>query len=259
MSYPAITVDQMMELDRITMSEAGVSLLQMMENAGRSLAAIARYHLGGDLAGARILVLAGKGNNGGGGLAAARHLTNAGAHVRLGLSVPPTLLNGAPALQLETLAKMDLPGHDQVLSLAKAPRQIAEADLIIDTLIGYRLNGPPRPPIADLIRLVNAGQTPCLSLDGPSGLDLDRGAALTPTIRAAATLTLAWPKRGLLLPAARAYTGALWLADIGIPDVAYRAVDLERGSLFRRRPIVRIEPSSGGEWEPIQPAVAGLD
>ncbi|HVB63792.1 MAG TPA: NAD(P)H-hydrate epimerase [Nitrolancea sp.] len=256
MNYPVITIAQMMELDRITMSEAGVSLLQMMENAGRSLAAVARYHLGGDLAGVRILVLTGKGNNGGGGLAAARHLANGGAAITLGLSVSPDALIEAPTRQLQILAAMGVPGHDQPVSLTDAPRQIAEADLIIDALIGYRLHGSPRPPIAELIQMVNASQVDCLSLDGPSGLDLETGNALTPTIRAAATLTLAWPKRGLLESSAASFTGPLWLADIGIPDWVYEAVGIERGTLFRHGPIVRVTPTDDG-WETDQ--ATGLD
>src|SRR5215467_10182978 len=85
-AVPWLSVAQMREVDRIMVEELGISLVRMMENAGRSLAQVARELLGGDTAGRSILVLAGPGGNGGGGLVAARHLSAAGANVAVALS-----------------------------------------------------------------------------------------------------------------------------------------------------------------------------
>lgn len=74
MKIPALTTVQMAEVDRLMIEEYGILLIQMMENAGRNLAEQARRMLGGGLAGHRIVVLCGRGHNGGGGMVAARHL-----------------------------------------------------------------------------------------------------------------------------------------------------------------------------------------
>src|SRR5574341_190914 len=80
-AIPAVTADQMREVDRLMVDTYGVSLPQMMELAGRALAEVVRLMLDGTVQRARVLVAAGKGNNGGGGLAAARHLANWGTDV----------------------------------------------------------------------------------------------------------------------------------------------------------------------------------
>ncbi len=79
---PVVTVEQMAEVDRIMIEDVGIALLQMMENAGRNIAELARSLLGGPLEGQRMAVLAGPGHNRGGGLVAARHLSNKGRTAR---------------------------------------------------------------------------------------------------------------------------------------------------------------------------------
>ena len=86
---PAVTREQMREVDRLMIEEFGIQLLQMMENAGLNLAELARLHFDGKPAGRRVVVLAGQGNNGGGGLTAARRLSAWGANVDVVLSVEP--------------------------------------------------------------------------------------------------------------------------------------------------------------------------
>jgi NAD(P)H-hydrate epimerase len=88
-AVPWVSVEQMREVDRIMVEELGISLVRMMENAGRSLAQLARDLLDGDTRARSILVLAGPGGNGGGGLVAARHLASAGARVAVALSARP--------------------------------------------------------------------------------------------------------------------------------------------------------------------------
>src|SRR5712691_9984033 len=85
-SVPWLSVEQMREVDRVMVDELGILLVRMMENAGRNLAQLARHLLGGDARGRSIVVLAGPGGNGGGGLVAARHLAVAGAQVTIGLA-----------------------------------------------------------------------------------------------------------------------------------------------------------------------------
>ena len=254
MIFSPITVAQMIEVDRLMVEDYGIILLQMMENAGRALAELTRYLLGGDIAGRKVVVLVGRGNNGGGGLVAARHLANAAAEVTVALAPPPGELGDVSEHQRVALARMGVVGSDSVAEPSDVPHLLDGADLLIDAMIGYRLRGEPREPMASFIHAANAVSTPRLALDLPSGLDGDRGVPLAPTIHADATLTLAWPKAGLLTTAARPVVGDLYLADISVPTGVYRAVGVDPGSLFARGPIVRVQPVVNG-WTPEPPAL----
>ena len=240
-SLPALTTEQMVEVDRAMIEDYGIALIQMMENAGRHLAELARRHLGGSVRGKRIAVLAGAGNNGGGGLAAARHLSNWGAQVAVTLAHPPEKLKDIPARQWRTLEQM--PVMRETFD-AGAPPNLLGADILLDAIIGYGLQGNPRSPAADLIRLANDSGKPIIALDAPSGLDTTQGIPAQPCIRAAVTLTLALPKVGLLTPEARAVVGDLYLADIGVPPELYAGpgLELEVGAIFEQDTIVRLTP-----------------
>lgn len=252
---PGISVAQMREVDRLMVEEYGVTLLQMMENAGRSLAALARRLLGGSLAGARIVALVGPGNNGGGGLVAARHLVNAGATVMLALAAEPPLVRVAPEQQRRILAQMGMIGSHHATAPDDLPALLRLADLTVDALLGYSGHGAPREPIASFIRAANSASAPRIALDLPSGLDGDSGVPGAPTISAAATLTLAWPKTGLLTPVAHPLVGRLYLADINVPEAVYHKVGMQRGALFSPSPIIRLQPHADAGWW--QPDVAG--
>ena len=232
MTIPALTTAQMAEVDRLMIEEYGILLVQMMENAGRSLAEMARRMLNGQLAGRKIAVLSGAGNNGGGGMVAARHLHNRGADVRVKFVGDPERLKDIPAHQWRILQRMGLANHDDP--------DLTRADLIVDTLIGYGLTSNPRDPVAEWIVRANTVQRPILSLDAPSGLDTTSGTPGNPCIRATTTLTLALPKTGLLAPAARPFVGDLYLADISVPPELYRRLGLDVGPLFADDTIIRI-------------------
>ncbi len=211
---PALTTTQMAEVDRLMIEEYGILLMQMMENAGRNLAEQARRMLGGSLAHRRVIVLCGAGNNGGGGMVAARHLHNRGADVRVKLVADPARLKDASAHQWRILNVMSLAMADEL--------DLAQADLILDALIGYGLTGNPRGSAAEWIARANDASRPVLALDAPSGLDTTTGTPGEPCIRATTTLTLALPKTGLLTPQAQPFVGDLYLADIGVPPELYR-------------------------------------
>ncbi len=220
--------------------EYGITLVQMMENAGRNLAEAAGRLLGGPLTGRKIVVLCGAGNNGGGGMVAARHLHNRGAAVQVVGAGRLSQAAGAPAPRLK-----DVPARQwrilQGLGLTVAGGvDLAQADLIIDALIGYGLSGDPLGAVAEWIERANAAARPILALDTPSGLDTTTGVAGRPCIRATATLTLALPKTGLLTPQARPFVGELWLADISVPPQLYRRLGFEVGPVFVDDTVVRI-------------------
>lgn len=216
-NLPVLTTDQMIEVDRLMIEEWGITLIQMMENAGRSLAELARRQIGGSVKGSRVAVLCGSGNNGGGGMTAARHLHNWGAHVETMLVGDENRLKDVPAHQWRILQKM---------GITRSKLELSNADLILDTMLGYGAKGNPRPPIANWIQQANRSGRPILSLDSPSGLDTTTGIPGVPCIHASATLTLALPKTGLFAPEAKPFVGDLYLADIGVPPELYAAPSL---------------------------------
>lgn len=209
-NWPTIDADGMIEVDRLMVENYGVSLPQMMENAGRALATLARARfLGGDPRERRVVALAGSGGNGGGVLTAARRLACWGADVSIGLAQDAAAMAPVPAQQLAILEQMGL--HSEALPGEKV-------DLILDGLIGYSLCGAPRGRMAELIFWANSAPAPVLSLDVPSGFDVASGKTLAPSIEAVATLTLAAPKAGLAECDA---AGDLYLADISVPPALY--------------------------------------
>ncbi|NOZ07888.1 MAG: NAD(P)H-hydrate epimerase [FCB group bacterium] len=239
LKVPAITIDQMREVDRLMIEDYGITLVQMMENAGRNLAELARNLLGGSVRNKNITVVAGAGNNGGGGLVAGRYLSNYGAEVTVLLGASERKLKSIPLLRWQTLHKLPVksvadPGDISV-------RLLKESHMIIDAVIGYGLQGEPRGRSEEAIKLINASENPrILSLDIPSGLNGDTGQASASCIRAEATLTLALPKKGLFNPDAKKYTGALYLADIGVPPSLYHRIGLNEQVIFGEEAIISI-------------------
>jgi NAD(P)H-hydrate epimerase len=112
--------------------------------------------------------------------------------------------------------------------------------LILDALIGYGLSGDPRQPVAGWIEKANKARRPILALDAPSGLDTTSGIPGNPCIKAAATLTLALPKMGLLTREAKDYVGNLYLADISVPPGLYRHLGIEVPNLFEKDTILKV-------------------
>jgi len=221
---PAVTTAQMREVDRIAMEETGPNLFQMMENAGRSLALHAMELIGPGWPRVEIVVLAGPGGNGGGGVCAARHLANRDAQVTLCLS-EPRKLSSIAEWQL-TIYKAA--GGTLTDAAALLGGQGARPGIVVDALLGYSLSGQPRGAAAELIAWANTADAPVLSLDVASGIDATTGVAPGTAIQAHRTLTLALPKTGLRVP----QTGDLWLADIGIPRSVYDRIGLRYLSPF---------------------------
>lgn len=223
-SLPWISAEQMREIDRVMIEDLGISLVQMMENAGRSLAELTIWRFRPSTA----VILAGGGGNGGGGVAAARHLANRGVDVQIVLARDPGRLGDIPRLQLDIADRLGIP-----VAFEPTP-----ADVALDALLGYSLEGNPRERTAELIGWANEGAFPVCALDLPSGLAATTGRVGAPCVRAVATLTLAMPKAGLR--AAPDVVGELYLADISVPPSAYRSIGLEVGTPFPQAPLVRV-------------------
>ncbi|MFN2322749.1 MAG: NAD(P)H-hydrate epimerase [Trueperaceae bacterium] len=223
--FPAVTAAQMLEVDRRAVERYELALVQMMENAGRALARVARERFLQREGGAgRVVVLAGPGGNGGGAMVAGRRLAGWGARVRVIATAAPDAMAPVTARQARTLAAFGV--HVTAVGAADAEPwpDAADVDLVLDGLLGYSGRGEPRGAIRDAIRWASDVEAPVLALDVPSGVDATSGAVATVSIRASATVTLAAPKTGLLRPSATAHVGALYLADLGIPAAAYEGL-----------------------------------
>ena len=210
----AVTAAGMREVDRVAVEEVGLQLLQMMENAGRALS----RHVQEIRDDGSVVVMAGNGGNGGGGLTCARHLANRDVPVRVVLDREPAELSGAAAHQCRILEAMDL-------GVATGPEAVSRFDeptVLVDALIGYGVSGEVRPPAADYVRELNAASGPVVSLDVPSGMDATTGDTHGVRVHPDRTLTLALPKTGL-----DAVEAPLSLADIGIPAAVYDRLDIE--------------------------------
>jgi len=237
---PRITTKQMIEVDRLMMKKYHIELIQMMENAGRCLAVLARDHfLKKGLKKKKVIVLAGSGGNGGGALVCARRLFNWGVNVKVYLSRDPNRMTPIAAHQLTCLQQMGVE-----INNGNTLNKSLKADLIIDGLIGYSIKGNPIGTTKRMITWANAQAIPKLSLDTPSGLDLTSGKVHTPAVNANATLTLALPKKGLFSSNALEIRGTLFLGDISVPKELYAEKSLKlkvSKKLFEKSDVIKID------------------
>ena len=205
----AVTAAQMRELDRRTI-EAGTPGRVLMERAGKGVVdAMLRRWL--EYRGP-ILVLAGKGNNGGDAFVVARHLAQrANSPVTLLLACKKSEIKGDALFHFKKLPK-------SVKVVSATSGYFRSARVIVDGLLGTGLQGEVRSPYRELIEQANACERAAVvAIDIPSGMNADTGEPLGVAIRAGLTVTMGLPKVGLLKPAATNWVGELEVVDIGIP------------------------------------------
>ncbi len=214
------------KIDQLATERFGIPSIVLMENAAiglRDRAMAMLLELGTD----RVVILVGPGNNGGDGLALARHLHNAGAKPRILLTADPDHMAQKPgdaAVNLAIVRKMHLP-IERLDSATGAEVLEHAADtrvLIVDALLGTGLRDPARGVIRDTILHVNRLRAPgvgVLAVDLPSGLDCDTGkpAGDGPAIEADHTVTFVALKPGMLHLEALRWTGEVTIAGIGAP------------------------------------------
>jgi NAD(P)H-hydrate epimerase len=220
-----VTASQMREMDRRASEEFGVSGLELMERAGIAVFLIGREMLG---ARKRVLVLCGKGNNGGDGFVAARLLRREGYPVQVWLASSVDSLRGDAKVNYERAVRSGVPIRES----ATASSPLPDADLIIDALLGTGLASEVREPVRSLIEAANASGRPILAVDLPSGLNSDTGRVCGVSIRAAKTVTFALPKIGMAQYPGMKLVGELIVGDIGMPEPLLEdaALNVERAT-----------------------------
>src|SRR3990170_2178847 len=266
----ALTAQQMREADRLTTERYGISSLQLMENAG---AAIADYlwNTYPDLHARSVVILCGKGNNGGDGLVVARRLRERGVAPQVILFAEPSAVRGDAGINLKSWRQQM--GELRVVTSASewesARAALADADLIVDALLGTGLKGPVEGLLAQVIEDVNAAAShsrartgsPALRLAGlhvvavdmPSGLASDGQDYGGPIISAEATITLTAPKLGQLVSPRAGCVGKLVVREIGTPpallddDSSLNLHWLEPGE-FRGLPLLRPRDAHKGSF-----------
>lgn len=229
-----VSTAQMRELDRRTIEEYGIPGAELMERAGTGVARWIR-----ELARVRtppmgfVRCLAGRGSNGGDAVVAARCLASWGLDVEVWLAATAADVRDDARLALErlsgtgvTVREMPAPADWHGAGAALPPRET----IFVDGLLGTGTRGAPREPVASAIRCINAcaaDGAAVVAIDVPSGMDTDSGAAAGDVVRADLTVTMAFPKEGLLKPGALANTGAVEVVPIGIPDELSRPLPTE--------------------------------
>jgi NAD(P)H-hydrate epimerase len=216
MTFPLLSCAEVREREGRAIRELGLPSIVLMENAGRGAAELL-LSLG--IAG-KVVILCGKGNNGGDGLVMARWLDNWRIPIRVILFADPNELSPDSAINHRILTGSGVvvearPG--EWIDRDRLRLDLATADWIVDALFGTGLKGPLKAPFEAIISLINDAPAKTLAVDIPSGLDADNGVPLGPTVRADRTATfIAW-KSGFVREAAGEWLGQVHLIDVGLP------------------------------------------
>ena len=213
--------EQLRRVDVLAVERFGMTGLVLMENAGRGAAEIIHKLIADQPLNRKpVVICCGKGNNGGDGFVIARHLSNAGRAVEVFLAADPERLTGDTQVNHRIAERMGLPmtRFDTPVAISGAAARLAAAAMVIDAVLGTGFSGVVRPPLDAVIGAINAlPPERIVAIDVPSGLDCDTGTAAGPCVRAGRTITFVAIKRGFVAPGADAYTGRVFVADIGAP------------------------------------------
>src|ERR1041384_5022956 len=238
-----VTAEQMRELDRLTIQKYGVPSLILMERAGQAIAQtilerFSRHAKKG------VLVVAGKGNNGGDGFVVARMLKKKRIPCQVALLARRDQLSPDAAQNFNSFVKLkgqvsEIGGDDMGVVGARARK----SGLVVDAILGTGVKSEVRGLYADAIHSINACGSPVVAVDIPSGVHTDTGVPLSVAVRSALTVALGFAKRGEVIYPGIDYVGKLIVADIGIaaqaiaevkPDTALLEPETVRSLVPRR-------------------------
>jgi NAD(P)H-hydrate epimerase len=225
-----VTGTDMRLMDQWTIEERGVSADVLMENAGKNVALETWEYL--KQKSDQVVILAGKGNNGGDALVAARHLYQWGAHIRVFLTCPPEDFGGSAAGNWRLVEALGIPWNILKDHNSFYPFKLAlhSARLVVDGLFGTGFRGEMNEVCSKAVQAVTESRAPVLAIDVPSGLNADTGQVSAWTVRAEKTVSLAFGKLGLYVYPGKEYAGEVVISDISIPgdaiDIAAQTVHL---------------------------------
>jgi len=215
-----LTAEEMREVDRLTTSREDIPSATLMENAGASVAQFIQTRFP-TFKQRKIVVLCGKGNNGGDGFVVARYLLDFGADPAVYLFAAPEEMKGDAAQNCKRWQESGgtLRSIRSLDEWQKVRATATSADIIVDALLGTGVRGPVQDLLAAVIRDVNTRATKdrsaLVAADIPSGLPADGGAVQGPIINANYTVTFTAPKIGMFSGDANEHLGQLIVSDIG--------------------------------------------
>ena len=214
-----VSAEEMRWCDETTVNTYSVPRLLLMENAGRGVVEVVKQEFS-PLGSKHVLVLCGKGNNGGDGFVAARMLLNSCEHITVLLIGSPSELKGDAKTNFKILQTIAKKSSGQITIRRYSKRllvSISKPDIIIDAMFGTGFIGSVRKPFADVIEWVNHQKAKIVAVDIPSGINGTTGVMENCAIRADVTVTLGCFKSGLLCNQGRELAGSIRVQDIGIP------------------------------------------
>jgi NAD(P)H-hydrate epimerase len=237
-----VSAAEMRRLDELTIQKYGTPGHVLMDRAGAGATAVLLEQFP-HVRRKRVVICAGKGNNGGDGFVIARLLRRKGVKAEVVLLGHQRDVKGDAARMLGTLkrARVPLTEAASVDDVARLPERFAGAALLVDAVLGTGLNAPVTGLLADVLHTMNASGIPILAVDIPSGLDADRGTPLGVAIQAEATATFGFAKIGQVIHPGVQHVGALAVVDIGIADEAVAEVR-PRTHLLRARDVTPLLP-----------------
>jgi NAD(P)H-hydrate epimerase len=223
-----LTAEEMREVDRLTTEKYGIPSIILMENAAQAATRVIIDKLGGSVVGKSVLILCGKGNNGGDGAALARILWMEGARVFVYLFGEIEKTKGDARINFEAVREIARTGkiyfEENILIdewVHTVGFELGDYDIFVDALFGTGLSRPLDSIYRNLVSIytnVEADKKPVLlSVDVPSGLDADSANPLGKNFRADVTVTFTAPKLANILPPASHSNGELHIANIGSP------------------------------------------
>ncbi len=217
---PLYSAQQMRNLDKKTIEEVGIPGVVLMEHAGFKSAQIIK-RLWGDGSN-RVVVVCGKGNNGGDGYVIARWLSHWGWDVQVFSLAKPKELKGDAKINFEAFYKL-YPDRFHVLEgITPLEDALSKANLVVDAILGTGITKPVSGYFEEVIFSINQCQKPVFSVDIPSGLPSDSGKVIGTTVKATVTATYGGLKRAHFVYPAKSFVGKVFLVDIGIPPAVER-------------------------------------
>ncbi len=242
--------EQMRALDREAIEGYKIPGIVLMENAALGVVRCMeeRYGLLGDRS---VLVFCGKGNNGGDGMAVARHLVNRGAKVRTVLLGDPKSLRGDAATNFTICEEMKIPVRPVTTSrnFGGITSYLKKADLVLDAILGTGIVPPVRGLVEQAVRRINRAKKPVISVDLPTGLSADSSEVLGEVVQAELTVTFGLPKISLAQYPSLASAGEVRVADISLPaELVQRSnisVEIMEEEVLRTLPLRRQDMHKG--------------
>jgi len=231
--YRALSAKQSREIEQRAVSQASVTLAELMEAAGKAVAEQVQE----SAPRGRVALVCGPGNNGGDGWVAARELARAGRDARVLTTRDPDALSGIAA---DAAAEAIRAGVGYLVSPAPLGEGRVDAEVVVDALLGTGASLPLREDVAAWCAAINASSAFVVSVDVPTGVDSDSGACAPDAVEADCTVTFTTPKRGLVLYPGAARAGEVVVADIGIPRVLLE--DVAAPEVWTAEELARLTP-----------------